>query len=166
MCPTGFSVGWHHRFLTQLPLDGEDPNHRLHCVVFAIIYLLLYETSGPVILRAHKSFMEQQSDKDYRVEDERQFAATPYPSTPASVQSASSPPNPPVLVMSASEAVMFLPIHSTPASNTFSPAATTIATCKPALPIFVLRWGSSCILPADSIPQQDIQSPRKREWKR
>lgn len=166
MCPTGFSVGWHHRFLTQLPLDGEDPNHRLHCVVFAIIYLLLYETSGPVILRAHKSFMEQQSDKDYRVEDERQFAATAYPSTPASVQSASSPPNPPVLVMSASEAVMFLPIHSTPASNTFSPAATTIATCKPALPIFVLRWGSSCILPADSIPQQDIQSPRKREWKR
>jgi hypothetical protein len=148
MCPTGFSIGWHHRFSTQPPLDGSDPHHRLHCVVFAIIYFLLYETSGSVILRAHKAFMEQQSDKNYRVEGERQFAAMAYPSTPASVQSASSPPNPPILVMSASEAVMFLPIHSTPASKTFSPAATTTATCKPVLPIFVLRWGiflhSSC----------------------
>src|SRR5271156_1316540 len=70
MCPTGSSVGWHHRFSTQLPLDSLDPYHPLHCVLFTIIYFLLYETYGPVILQAHKAFMEQQSDKNYRVEGE------------------------------------------------------------------------------------------------
>jgi hypothetical protein len=67
ICPTGSSVGWQRRFSTQLPLDGH---HRLHCVVFAIAYFLLYETYGLVILQAHKAFMEQQSDKNYGVEGE------------------------------------------------------------------------------------------------
>jgi hypothetical protein len=47
-----------------------DPHHRLHCVVFAIAYFLLYEIYGLVILLAHKAFLEQQSDKNYRAEGE------------------------------------------------------------------------------------------------
>jgi hypothetical protein len=110
MCPTGSSVGWHHRFPTQPPLESLDHQHRLHCVVFTVVHFLLYETYGLVVLRVHKAFIEQQSDKNYRVEGEDN---SPLWSTrlhqPASNLHSLHPT--PILTMFASEAIMPLPIY-------------------------------------------------------